>query len=107
MTGHSRNSANLAAKPKRIINSNFLLMCTDNTATVGPFAGTVATVVGAHRGGRCGLRSRPQKTSRRPGQIQRLQRERCAMVNHFLTPLRELIKLYVRHNSGAQPRYNL
>lgn len=82
-------------------------MGTYEKGILGPFSGTVGTVVGANWRGKNVMRSRPKKSNRIPSEIQLLQRERFAMVNHFLTPLRELIKLYFGHNIGAQSRYNL
>jgi len=81
-------------------------MGTYEKGILGPFTGTVGTVVGANFRGKNIMRSRPKKSNRLPSEQQIVQRDRFTTVNHFLAPLRSLINRYYGHRQGAVSRFN-
>ncbi|UYW02279.1 DUF6266 family protein [Flavobacterium agricola] len=82
-------------------------MATYNKGILGPFTGTVGTVVGANWRGKNVMRSLPKKTGNTPTPAQLVQRERFAVVSKFLTPLRPLLNRYFGTSTGVQSNFNL
>nr|WP_317632757.1 DUF6266 family protein [uncultured Flavobacterium sp.] len=82
-------------------------MATYEKGILGPFTGTVGTVVGANWRGKNVMRSRPKKTSRTPTELQLLQRDKFAAITRFLTPIRGLYNRYFGTNLGVRSRYNI
>lgn len=82
-------------------------MATYNKGILGPFTGTVGTVVGANWRGKNIMRSKPKKTTHVPSIAQTLQRERFSTITKFLNPIKNVYSTYFGQPSGAKSRYNL
>lgn len=82
-------------------------MGTYNKGILGPFSGTVGSVVGASYRGKDVMRSRPRKSSKPATEIQKEQRAKFSKTIKFLTPVKVLVSEYFGSPSGAKSRFNL
>jgi hypothetical protein len=82
-------------------------MATYDKGILGPFSGTVGTVVGASWRGKSVMRSRPKKTSHTPTESQKLQREKFSVAVQFITPIKSVLSRYFGINMGSRSRLNL
>ena len=82
-------------------------MGTYNRGILGPFSGTVGTVVGSTFRGKDVMRSRPRKSSKPASATQLAQRVKFATAIQFLTPVKVIIDLYYGSPAGIKSRFNL
>jgi hypothetical protein len=74
---------------------------------LGPFNGTVGTVVGVTWRGKDIMRSKPKKTDHAPTALQLRQRMKFLAVVDFLNPIKAVLSKLFGHKHGAQSTYNL
>lgn len=82
-------------------------MGTYNKGILGPFYGTVGTVVGSSFRGKDVMRSRPRKTSKPASATQLAQRVKFSTAIQFLIPVKMIIDLYYGYPVGFKSRFNL
>lgn len=74
---------------------------------LGPFSGTVGSVVGSSFRGESVMRSRPRKSNRVASELQKVQRSKFAKTIQFLTPAKSVISEFYGVPSGVKSRFNL
>lgn len=74
---------------------------------LGPFSGTVGSVVGSSFRGESVMRSRPRKSNRVASELQVIQRSKFAKTIQFLTPAKSIISYYFGVPAGVKSRFNL